>query len=364
MPVVISEFGIPSSRGISQEDLNTERDQGHLSETEQGEFLVSCYRDIKEAGCVGGIVASWHDEWYRSSRSSVAFSNPLRAAFWSDAQTPEQAMGLLAMEPGVEKCVCYPDGDISEWTKSDILAEDENGSISAKTDERYLYLMIRRNDFVFEDDVLYIPIDTTKKSGSNYCENYDVKFDRAADFLVVIDGEDNSRIVVQERYELLRASDSAKAYGFDTYAVKNIPEKDSPLFKEIQVILRKWVGDTDEYYFFETGKLTYGNADPDSENYNSLTDFCCKDGIIEIRLPWSILNFYDPSLMMIHNDYYEKYGVAELALDRIYIGAGLKKDPMRINLSPFKPKTWTDDATYHERLKDSYYILRDAWTDQ
>ena len=73
-------------------------------------------------------------------------------------------------------------------------------------------------------------------------------------------------------------------------------------------------------------------------NYDSLADFYCKDGVIELRLPWSILNFYDPSLMMIHNDYYEKYGVAELALDRIYIGAGLEKDRTRIHLLPFKPK--------------------------
>ena len=189
-----------------------------------------------------------------------------------------------------------------------------------------------------------------------------MKFDRAADFLVVINGED-SRIVVQERYELLRAMDSDRSYGFDTYAVKNIPEKDSPLFKEIQVLLRKWLGETDAYYFFETGKLTHGNANPESEDYDSLADFYCKDGAIELRLPWSILNFYDPSLMMIHNDYYEKYGVAELALDRIYIGAGLGKDRARIHLLPFKPKTWTDNVTYHERVKDSYDILRDAWTE-
>ena len=362
LPVIISEFGIPSSRGIAQEELNTGRDQGHLSETEQGELLVSCYRDIKESGCVGGIVASWNDEWYRSSRASSAASNPLRAAFWSDVQAPEQSMGLIAMEPGDGKSVCYPDGDISEWTKKDIVHQDDNGSISAKTDERYLYLMIQRKDFVFGEDVLYIPIDTTQKSGSNYCENYDMKFDRAADFLVVINGED-SRIVVQERYELLRAMDSDRSYGFDTYAVKNIPEKDSPLFKEIQVLLRNWLGETDAYDFFETGKLTHGNTNPESEDYDSLADFYCKDGVIELRLPWSILNFYDPSLMMIHNDYYEKYGVAELALDRIYIGAGLEKDRTRIHLLPFKPKTWTDNVTYHERVKDSYDILRDAWTE-
>ncbi|MBQ8498131.1 MAG: hypothetical protein IJ489_11855 [Clostridia bacterium] len=363
LPVVIAEYGLPSSRGIAQEDLNTGRDQGYLSEKEQGEAIVACYEDIKDAGCIGSCVSSWQDEWYRSSRSSAATSNPLRTAFWSDAQAPEQSMGLLAMEAGEGECVCYPDGDISEWTEDDIVSQNKKGSISVKTDEKYFYIMIENKDFVFDEDVLYIPIDTTQKSGSNYCENYDVKFDRAADFLIVIDGENNSRIVVQERYEVLRATDAQRAYGFDTYTVDNIPEKDSPLFKKIQVLLRKWNGEEEEYYFFETGKLTYGNANPESTEFSSLADFCHGEGTIEIRLPWSILNFYDPTLRMIHNDYYEHYGIKELALDKLYIGFGLGKDRARIDLLPFRPKTWTDDVTYHERLKESYYILQDAWTE-
>ena len=54
-------------------------------------------------------------------------------------------------------------------------------------------------------DTLYIPIDTTPKTGSTYCENYDLTFERPCDFVICIDGRDNSRVVVQERYEVLRA---------------------------------------------------------------------------------------------------------------------------------------------------------------
>ena len=39
------------------------------------------------------------------------------------------------------------------------------------------------------------------KSGSSYCENNGLLFDRAADFLLTINGKDNSRLQVQERYE-------------------------------------------------------------------------------------------------------------------------------------------------------------------
>ena len=74
-----------------------------------------------------------------------------------------------------------------------------------KYDEKFLYFYVEAEDFDPAQDTLYIPIDTTPKTGSTYCENYDLTFERACDFVIRIDGTDNSRVVVQERYEVLRA---------------------------------------------------------------------------------------------------------------------------------------------------------------
>ena len=51
MPVVISEFGVSTGRGMAQRDYNTGRNQGNMSEKEQGEALVECYNDIMDTGC-------------------------------------------------------------------------------------------------------------------------------------------------------------------------------------------------------------------------------------------------------------------------------------------------------------------------
>jgi hypothetical protein len=40
MPVVISEFGVSTGRGMAQEDANTDRNQGNMSEKEQGEAII------------------------------------------------------------------------------------------------------------------------------------------------------------------------------------------------------------------------------------------------------------------------------------------------------------------------------------
>ena len=107
-----------------------------------------------------------------------------------------------------------------------------------KYDERFIYLLARKKDFDFENDTLYLPFDITPKSGSSYCENNGLLFDRTADFLLTISGKDNSRIQVQERYEALRSTYSENVYKFDTYIEENIPDKDSPKFVNIDMILK------------------------------------------------------------------------------------------------------------------------------
>ena len=149
----------------------------------------------------------------------------LRKYYWSDYQTNEQYFGLLSFDPGTNQSICYVDGDISEWDVNDIVAQNEDGSsLSMKYDERFVYLMVRKNGFSIDSEKLYIPIDTTQKSGSNYATGENVKFNRAADFLLVLDGKENSRLLVQERYEALRAHYSGDVYGFNTYYEENIPE--------------------------------------------------------------------------------------------------------------------------------------------
>ena len=85
------------------------------------------------------------------------------------------------------------------------------------------------------------------------------------------------------------------------------------------------------------------------------------DGV-EIRTPWQLLNFSNPSEMMIHDDYYEHYGVENLHIDEMWVGfhAG-ERNEYRIPMASFPLEGWGKTVTYHERLKESYYILRDYW---
>lgn len=368
MPVVISEFGVSTGRGMAQRDQNTGRNQGNMSEQGQGQALVDCWMDIKASGCNGGCVFSWQDEWFKRTWNTMYAVDLKRTPYWSDYQTNEQYFGLLSFDPGEERSVCYVDGDFSEWTREDLVAEQDGISVSMKYDEKFLYFRVHKDGLRFGEETLFLPIDTTPKTGSSYCENFGLLFDRAADFLLVLDGEDNSRLLVQERYESLRSTYAENEDGFNTYFKANIPEIDSPRFENVDMILQTATvllyndqGATAENY--ETGLLTYGNANPDSPEFNSLADFICSGDDIELKLPWQILNFADPSRMTIHDDYYDgNYGVAYQIIDAMYVGIGTEAASGRIRLSPLPLEGWGNQVTSHERLKSSYYILQDLWT--
>lgn len=369
IPVVITEFGVSTGRGIAQIDENTGRNQGHMSERGQGQAIIECYEDIVDSGCAGCCVFSWQDEWFKRTWNTMHSVDLRRTPFWSDYQTNEQYFGLISFDPGKERSVCYVDGDISEWGEDDVVSQNGDLRLSMKYDERFVYFLAEKPGLDLEKDTLYIPIDTTEKSGSNYCKNFKLQFDCDADFLLVLNGRENSQLMVQERYEVLRSTYSLPVYGFNTYYKNNVPDADSPLFKPIDMILkvdtRFFVSakdlDNAEAMVFETGKLKYGNANPESPDFDSLADFMACEDHIEVKIPWQLLNFSDPSRMSIHDDYYEQYGIDYISIDSMEVGISDGSDEKRIHTDAFELEGWGNTVTYHERPKASYYILKDYW---
>lgn len=383
MPVVIAEFGTSTARTIFYQDVNTGRNGGQMTEKQQGEVLKESYEDIVASGVNGACIYTWQDEWSKRTWNTVHAVDLRRTAFWSDFQTGEQHFGLLAMEPGKTESVCYVDGDASEWKAEDEISKGDIG-LSVKYDERFMYFLVKKENLDPENEILYIPVDVTPKTGSNYCENYEIKFDRDADFVIVLDGRENSRMLVHERYDALRSTYSEIVYKFNTYQKERVPEINSPEFVPINLILEKvkfedvFLGENfvmemqaqgreeelDEWrkpVLFETGKLLYGNANPESDDFNSIADFCFGEDCIEIRIPWQMLNFSDPSRMEIHDDYYDgNYGIEYMKIDEMYAGVGTGREG-RIPLKEISLEGWGNKITYHERLKDSYYIMQDLW---
>lgn len=365
VPVVITGYGFSSSRG-------TDNDDGPLTEEAQGHRLVTTYDDIIRSGCSGALITSWQDVWGRRTWNTSYAVDVGTTDLWHDIQTDGTGYGLLSFDPGKEENACYVDGDPSEWTEKDILQQKDGTTLSARYDERNLYLLLQKEG-LSQETAWFLPIDVTPKSGSKRSASPSLAFEREADFLLCLQGKDNSRLLVQSRYEAVRENYLAQIAGEDPFV--DFPAKDDPLFVPIRMILRnqKLVPDgaTEEeilaarkYETFETGRLVYGNGNPNSASYNSLADFSYGDNCIEVRIPWQLINFRDPSQMSVHDDYYEHYGVQGLLVKEIYLGVHPAGEEGPITMVPFSLKGWGEKPEYHERLKQSYNIVKESWGDQ
>lgn len=377
MPVVISEFGVSTGRGMAQIDANTGRNQGHMSEKDQGQAILDCYEDIMAAGCAGSCIFTWQDEWFKRTWNTMYAVNLKRTPYWSDYQTNEQYFGLLSFDPGDEESVCYVDGDVSEWTEEDVVSRNGDLTLSMKYDEKFIYFMTEKENFSFGRESIFIPLDITPKSGTTYSSEHKIGFDRPVDFLITISGKTDSRVQVQERYEAIRANYAESVYGFDTYINGNWPDLDSPYFVNIDMVLKLDTESQNDIQkggraqVFETGILRYGNANPSSPDFDSLADFICSGDYVEIKIPWQLLNFSDPSRMEIHDDYYDgNYGVDYINIKEIYVGITSERTVSensltidRVELDEVPMKRWKNSVTYHERLKSSYYTVQKMWAE-
>ncbi|HEM3180323.1 hypothetical protein [Streptococcus suis] len=366
VPVLISGYGYSTSRVITA--LNQGGIEGPLTETQQGEMLIRDFRAFLKTGAVGGIIESWQDDW--GARTwNTAFTTDRHSRFqWGDAQSNNQGFGLMAFENRVKNHSL--DGSLEEWKKQAI-TENNGNKLLVDGDESYLYLAIQKTAVKTDGANRWlIPIDITPKTGSMEWKDERVHFLGRADFLLAIDGESNSRLLVQERYDAVRANYLKQTSGSDPFV--DIPNKDSSHFTTASLVLKhnrifedlekaeredKWNP------LYETGRLRSGNSQRGAKEFDSQADIYFGEKVIEIRIPWQLLNFSNPSQGRIHDDYYQHYGVSEIAIDSIQLGLGEWKKGEYIRMENYRLEKW-NRPTVEGVLKTSYTMLKDYWKEE
>ena len=363
IPVIIGEIGVPSSR--SGGDFNENIDKGYITEQEQGKALVDIYKAVKKSKLAGCFIFEFQDSWYSSSWNTKDNKILDRSAYWSDAQTYSQSFGLMTFEPGRLKVTPYPDDKLDEWSEKNVISKDKDYSLSMQSDEKYLYFMIKSSDKTsLKKDDIYIDLDTTPKSGSKKSTQYGLQFDNPVDFIIKINDQGNSMVMAQEYYNGFDFYENKSLYEKRPDLIKHTPDMDyfSPIYIETRPkMFIKSQGETKEKVTYETGKLTKGNSNPESKDFNSAADYYMGNDYVEVRIPWALLNFMDPSTKQIADDFYENFKTKPMKINDINVGVTIKENEKvitRIKSTPYKLNGW-QVPKYHERLKKSYYILKE-----
>lgn len=418
MPLVVAEFGVPSSRGLTHRNVDG-RNQGFHTEKEQGEIDAGMYEDIRAEGLAGGIVFTWQDEWFKRTWNTMDYDNPDRRPFWSNAQTGEQQFGILAFDPGAKRTAVYPDGDGGDWDKLGVkpvkaaqAAKPASSAVSegagtaqlqsycVASDERYVYIRIDTADAAgksvpidWSRTGILLLVDSAAGQGQHTVPGGSgLRSEAGFDFAVELRGPDQSRIWVDSYYDLFHYQ-----YGSQLQMIPEQPyasRPDNGVWHPIRLALNKdmVIPDRPEgeghipFDSYETGVLRFGNADPDSPSYDSLADVYAsdKDGMVELRIPWQLLGVRDPSTHEINGDAW-KNGLAAAAKTEGLRMAAVAYDAGSANKDQPGGRTVTGSIpsasggtlreadmnvynwngwelpTYHERLKASYYVLQNLF---
>lgn len=390
LPVLVSEFGVPSSRGLAHRNVHG-RDQGGHTEQEQGEIVAAMFEDIAHADTAGGIMFAWQNEWFKRTWNLDARSVPSRRPFWSNIETPEQRFGLLAFDPKEQVLL---DGSDNGWSNAThITPSDGSDTEPHRTLTGFQITHDTEGlNFRLEFEALREPVDWTELNAfvtiglTNRTTSLPLNLSAktTADFVVRLAAPGESRILVESSYDPF-----AREFGDEAGLPLDNYRDGSAGFVPVREIINRGytvpeTGATVPFDAVETGKLRHGNGNPASISYDSLTDVHVNptQNVIEGRIPWILLNVADPSTKQrIATNWSE--ALSTVSFDQLTLSAGtyapdssrngraadIEGPTNTIDILPeidgnsIQPAEYTweswDRPSYEERLKESYHILRE-----
>ena len=312
MPVVISEYGVPSSRGnahFQPQGWN----HGGLSEREQALADARLTRDIYASGAAGAGLFALIDEWFKKNWIVIDFEYPgERKRLWLNALDAEENYGVIAMRAGRKESSIAIDGDTADWKGRPVLYEARPSqpkfssamqlkSLRVAQDEAYLYLRLDVGRIDWARAHYQIGIDTYRRDlGDRRLPNTGSRAPTGLEFVLDLRGPAETQLLVDHPYNPYRAVRIPGSKPPATQYVYNRPFRtvanDAGRWDSLFVVTnRRRIGRDGRIFApigYSRNRLLYGRqAD------NSLADWFADttSGVIEIRLAWGMLQLTDPS---------------------------------------------------------------------
>lgn len=372
MPLLIAEFGVPTSRGIARfhpEGLN----HGGLTEEDQAEALKKLFLNLKESQCAGGIVFSWIDEWWKSNWMTRKYegNDPL----WYNAEDPEENYGLMAILPS--KTDKKLTGDSSAWSEDNLLYYPEDEIINclfADSDEGYLYLKLDlKKKLDWRETAILVAIDTygDEEGDHSLPFNLALKSPIGFEFVTLLHGE-NSRLLVDDTYTKYQFNpELARLPGLTGFWEREVIRplsNENGIFSEIMTIHRR--------RFSREGRV-FGEKIYNASLLKEGRDFIyfADQNSLELKLPWGLLNFLDPSQKRIIDDNGQgrpTEGIRILAFSykpmndkdpRVKENSVMDKIQKTIDLMKENYYRWPEWTlpSFKMKLKKSYYVMKELF---
>lgn len=379
MPVVISEYGVPSSRGMAHWQPQGWNHGGH-DERAQAEIDARLTRDIRAAGGAGAVLFAAIDEWFKKNWLVIDFEQPLeRNRLWLNALDAEQNYGVIAMRPGQRDSTITIDGKADDWrdTPAWYRGESTTGgplnlrSLSVRSDEAYVYLRLDVGGIDWTRAHYLIGIDTYRRDlGDTRFPYTGTASSVGFEFMLELNGTENSRLLVDSPYNLYRVIDSVRMYN---RPFRTEPNADGRYDSVRVTSNRRRIGRNGivyPAYTYDRGLLRYT---PQSET--TLSDWYADTltGVIEVRLPWGMLHVMDPSSHNVLFGDAQTGEIAGAATDgfRFVVQSFDPRDPTRVGdrlpsadtgVPSWRWRAWEEPKWYAE-VKPAYFAMQRAFAE-
>jgi hypothetical protein len=363
-PALVAEFGMATGMGTAHENPDGLH-HGGVTEKQQGEMTVRMMKAMQKYDYIGGCIFEWMDEWAKKTWTTESFMIPYEHhVYWHNAICPEQNYGLLANETVKPQTP----GLVIEEDREELLRKME-----IRNDASYLYL-----DLFFDQPIsldqydVKIGIDTYDKILGSYRYSPSLLFHSPTGMEFLLHFSKNSQeIRVNPGYNIGRMKFSSQI----DY---------SGQFEIIDPIINKERTTQNGRYIPEIrengSRLSQGEFKGSTHHYN------IKDSrILQIRIPWGRLNVTDPSSRTVLDDtkqynYYPERDTFSTKVTTGFLITAVVQDAQGTlvdvfpgtvksvrdqsvkwdTLVPYTWETWTwAIPPYEQRLKDSWWILRD-----
>lgn len=276
IPLLIAEFGVPSSWGTGHQSPSG-MDHGGLSEEEQGEYTVRMFDNLTASGCAGGIQFSLIDEWFKQTWITNPYSNAAYRHFWHNITAPEQNFGILAYAPPPEpflKTGSYSGSSLSE--------------VKVVSDYTFFRIRLQMKTELFLGDTLWVALDTYESNlGESILPNGKS----------IVTGPETLR--AEFALGIPIGGERADLYvipGYDIYGIKSLVRVDTVISSSSDAGEWNPVRWKTNYAYNRTqyiGELQVSDSEDPYEFLNAVTVF--KDSL-EIRIPWTLINFSAPTV--------------------------------------------------------------------
>ncbi|MDO9527678.1 MAG: polysaccharide deacetylase family protein [Syntrophales bacterium] len=335
-PALVAEFGMAT--GVATAHVHPHGlDHGGVSEQQQGEMIVRMFKTILREGYAGGVIFELMDEWAKKTWITEPYMVLFeRNVFWHNALCPEQNYGLVAMEsakmPFVGTGPLHIQDGVPENTAENAGLPGKEQEVPALTslwvdhNETYLYLGLELDAgekagpgsgevtsrfFLPPGTGLLIGLDTKGPDRGTRSLPLEKELSpHGLEFVIVITENEDACLLVTSSY-------NRSTHSYSSPQSENMAGKNDEKWETIRPLVnRERISEDGTYFpaiYSNESILTRGNFYPERENYNSLALYYMNEdsGRLELRLPWALIGFSDPSTRQVIDDP-RKYGESPL----------------------------------------------------